>query len=149
MIVYNDRADMILSVRSQHRNKSVHVHEKRSFPKDCDEYTTKHLTRQVLLNWFSKTDGTLPGNERGKNGSAQKIFFRGGFLDACTTVIHDFRPLSHTDFYHIVHLDTKRLSLEPHRRVYLKRQALCYAGRRTSRILNTPPGRGEECIVRK
>ena len=45
------------------------------------------------------------------------------------TVIHDFRPLSHTDFYHIVHLDTKCLSLEPHRRVYLKRQALCYAGR--------------------
>ena len=30
------------------------------------------------------------------------------------------------DFYHIVHLDTKCLSLEPHRRVYLKRQALCY-----------------------
>ena len=44
-------------------------------------------------------------------------------------VIHDFRPLSHTDFYHIVHLDTKCLSLEPHRRRYLKRQALCYAGR--------------------
>ena len=64
-------------------------------------------------------------------------------------VIHDFRPLSHTDFYHIVHLDTKCLSLEPHRRMYLKRQALCYAGRWTPRILNTPPGRGEECIVRK
>ena len=44
-------------------------------------------------------------------------------------VIHDFRPLSHTDFYHIVHLDTKCLSLEPHRRVYLKRQALCYVRR--------------------
>ena len=45
-------------------------------------------------------------------------------LPHCYTL---FRLLSHTDFYHIVHLDTKCLSLEPHRRVYLKRQALCYA----------------------
>ena len=49
MIVYDNRADMIHHVRSDHsRNKSKPVHEKSSFPKDCDEYTTKRLMRQVL-----------------------------------------------------------------------------------------------------
>jgi len=48
MIVYNDSADMILSVRSQQRNKSEHVHEKRSFPKDCEEYTMKPHVRQAF-----------------------------------------------------------------------------------------------------
>ena len=39
---------MILSVRRQHRNKSVPVHEKRSFPKDCKEYTAYILLRQAF-----------------------------------------------------------------------------------------------------
>ncbi len=43
LIVYDNRADMILSVRCRHRNKSVHIHEKSSFPKDCDEYTTEQF----------------------------------------------------------------------------------------------------------
>jgi hypothetical protein len=49
MIVYDNRADMIHHVRSDHsRNKSKPVHEKSSLPKDCDEYTTKRLVRQAF-----------------------------------------------------------------------------------------------------
>ena len=40
---------MIHHVRRDHsRNKSEPVHEKSSFPKECDEYTTKRLMRQEL-----------------------------------------------------------------------------------------------------
>ena len=45
---------MILSVRRQHRNKSVPVHEKRSFPKDCEEYTTYTPLRQAFPDTLLK-----------------------------------------------------------------------------------------------
>jgi hypothetical protein len=39
---------MIFHVRRHHINKSVQVHEKRSFPKDCEEYTMKPHVRQAF-----------------------------------------------------------------------------------------------------
>ena len=65
MIVYDDRADMILSVRRQHRNKSVHVHEKNSFPKDFVDYTTKPLFSQDRLSVSVHREAYMEAISRG------------------------------------------------------------------------------------
>ena len=45
---------MIHHVRGRDRNKSEPVHEKSSFPKDWEEYTTKSRQRQAVLILLSE-----------------------------------------------------------------------------------------------
>ena len=79
MIVYDNRADMIHHVRSDHsRNKSKPVHEKSSFPKDCDEYTTKRLVRQAFSAMKQKVQNPKKKKSArfGKNGSAVFLLWK-------------------------------------------------------------------------
>ena len=55
---------MILSVRREHRNKSVPIHENRSFPKDCEEYTTYIPLRQAFPDTLLKLLELDNGRER-------------------------------------------------------------------------------------